>query len=239
MLIWILLALVSIAACAAMAWAWQLRGVLQGERQQAVERIASSTGLAAEQAAAQERERIYADLHDDMGARLLTLVHTAENPRQAEIARSLLQELRRVVTRSRGTPGTLTDVLADIRAETDERLADAGISLDWQSPDDLRDPTLDSGRSLQLQRIVREAVSNVIRHAHARRLRVGTATSRESLHLELTDDGSGEGVDAPDTGQGVRGMRARAAELAGDIDWKAGTAGGTKVLLTMPLKESP
>ncbi len=104
-------------ACAALAWAWHLRGLLHRERQQAVDRVATSVGLAAEQAAAQERERIYADLHDDMGARLLTLVHTAENPRQADIARSLLQEMRRVVTRSRGTPGTLTDVLADIRSD--------------------------------------------------------------------------------------------------------------------------
>ena len=37
----------------------------------------------------------------------------------------------------------------------------------------------------------------------------------------------------------ARGMRARAAELAGDIDWKAGTAGGTKVLLSMPLRKGP
>lgn len=239
MFIWLLLVCVKIIAVAALAWAWRCRGLLQRERQSAAERIAASAGLAAEQAAAQERERIYADLHDDMGARLLTLVHTAENPRQAEIARSLLQEMRRVVTRSRGTPGTLTDVLADIRAETSDRLTAAGIDLDWQCPDGLPDPTLDSGRSLHLQRIVREAVSNVIRHAEAKRLRVRTSANGESLHLELTDDGSGAGVEAPETGQGLRGMRARAAELAGDIDWKAGTAGGTKVLLSMPLRKGP
>ncbi|HET9049080.1 MAG TPA: ATP-binding protein [Chiayiivirga sp.] len=238
-MIWLSLVLVTGMACAALAWAWHLRGLLHRERQQAVDRVATSVGLAAEQAAAQERERIYADLHDDMGARLLTLVHTAENPRQADIARSLLQEMRRVVTRSRGTPGTLTDVLADIRSETSERLTAAGIGLDWQSPEGLPDPTLDSGRSLHLQRIVREAVSNVIRHAEAKRLRVRTSANSENLHLELTDDGSGAGVEAPESGQGLRGMRARAAELAGDIDWKAGTAGGTKVLLSIPLKKVP
>ncbi|MCW5579636.1 MAG: hypothetical protein KIS89_13385, partial [Dokdonella sp.] len=57
--------------------------------------------------------------------------------------------------------------------------------------------------------------------------------------LELTDDGSGAGVNAPAAGSGLRGMRERAAELAGGIDWTAGTAGGTKVLLTMPLAPVP
>ena len=57
-----------------------------------------------EQAASQERERIYSDLHDDLGAKLLSLVYRAESPVQADLARAILQDLRDVVTRSRGTP---------------------------------------------------------------------------------------------------------------------------------------
>ncbi|MCK9538968.1 sensor histidine kinase [Dokdonella sp.] len=231
---WLMAALA--LALAALAWAWRLRRLLREERALAVRRLAAGAKLAAAQAAAEERERIHADLHDDLGARLLGLVHAAENPRQAELARALLRDLRRVVTRARGTPGRLGDVLVDIRAEIGERLADAGIALDWQVGEDLPDPMLDSGHALHLQRIVREAVSNVIRHARARRLRIRARASQGRLCLELTDDGSGAGADAPASGQGLRGMRARAAELEGVIDWKTGTAGGTKVLLTMPLQ---
>lgn len=225
-------------ALAGVVHAVRLRAQLDAERRSAAARGAEREALAREQAAAGERERIYHDLHDDLGARLLGLVHEAATPQQADRARALLQDLRDVVTRSRGTPGTLGDVLADIRAETAQRLAAVGIGLDWREVDELPDPPLDSGRALHLYRIVREAISNVIRHAQARHVRVRVGARAAQLRLELTDDGSGAGVDAPRAGSGLRGMRERAAELEGDIDWKPGTAGGTKVLLTMPLAEA-
>lgn len=186
-------------------------------------------------ASAGERERIYGDLHDDLGAKLLTLIYQAESPLQADLARSILQDLRDVVTRSRGEPGTLGDVLAGIRSEATQRLSAVGIGLIWDEADDLPDPALDSGRALHLYRIVREAISNVIRHAQARRLRVRVRALRGDLRLELTDDGSGAAVGAPPGGSGMRNMRDRAGELEGRIDWIPGTEGGTKVLLSMPL----
>lgn len=186
-------------------------------------------------AIARERERIYDDLHDDLGAKLLTLIYQSKDPVQADLARAILQDLRDVVTRSRGTPGTLGDVLADLRGEATQRLAAVGIGLAWDEADDLPDPPLDTARALHLHRIVREAISNVIRHAQARRLRVRVRASHDELRLELTDDGSGAGFGNPQPGTGMRTMRERAAELAGDIAWTPGTEGGTKVLLAVPL----
>ena len=222
-------------AAAALLHARRVRAQLLGERTQAAAMLAGREALAREQATAAERERIYADLHDDLGARLLGLVHEAQTPQQADRARALLQDLRDVVTRSRGTPGTLGDVLADIRAEASQRLAAAGIALHWDAIGELPDPALDAGRALHLYRIVREAISNVIRHAQARQLRVRVGVRGEAMQVELTDDGSGAGAVAPAGGRGLDTMRERAAELAGAIDWKAGTAGGTKVLLRVPL----
>ena len=188
-----------------------------------------------EQAVLQERERIYSDLHDDLGAKLLSLVYKAENPVQADLARAILQDLRDVVTRSRGTPGSLGDVLADIRGEAMQRLAAVGIGLRWDEADDLPDPLLDTGHALHLHRIVREAISNTIRHAQARHLRVRVRASGGELLLELTDDGSGVPA-AVLAGSGMRNMRTRAGELDGRIDWVPGTEGGAKVLLRMPLE---
>lgn len=185
-------------------------------------------------AAAAERARIYADLHDDLGAKLLGLIHRAPDAAFADAARAVLQDLRDVVTRSRGTPGTLGDVLADIRAEAVQRLAAAGIALDWQDVGELPDPELEAAQRLHLHRIVREAISNVIRHARAHTLRVRLRATPRELQLELTDDGAG-GADAA-SGAGMRGMRTRADELDAAIRWTHGTAGGTKVLLTLPLE---
>ncbi len=188
-----------------------------------------------EQAAAQERERIYSDLHDDLGAKLLSMVYRAETPVQADLARAILQDLRDVVTRSRGTPGTLGDVLADIRTEATQRLEVVGIGLDWDASGDLPDPLLDTGHALHLHRIVREAISNTIRHAQARHLRIRVRARADELLLELTDDGSGVSSEVS-LGSGMRNMRTRAVELDGRIDWIEGTQGGAKVLLRMPLE---
>lgn len=239
------LVLAVVATLGAMAACWfalRLRAarVALAIKQQEVEtRAAEREATARAQATAQERERIYSDLHDDLGAKLLTLIYQAESPLQADLARAVLQDLRDVVTRSRGTPGTLGDVLAGIRSEAAQRLAGVGIGLVWDEADDLPDPPLDSGRALHLYRIAREAISNVIRHAQAQRLRVRVRAARGELRLELTDDGSGAAVGALAGGSGMKNMRDRAGELDGRIAWTPGTEGGTKVLLSMPLDANP
>jgi signal transduction histidine kinase len=194
-----------------------------------------------EQGAADERARIHADLHDDLGAGLLELVYAAPDPGSAERARALLQTLRDVVARARGEPGTLADVLEAIRAEAARRLAGAGLTLAWQAADDLPDPALDSASALHLHRIVREAISNALRHGGASSLRVRVRLAPDGmLMLELTDDGQADlaALDGAG-GRGVRNMRERAAELRGRIDFSTGTLGGTRVLLKAPLPDAP
>lgn len=190
------------------------------------------------EAAARERERIYSDLHDDIGAKLLSLIHGAQTPLQADLARAILQDLRDVVTRSRGTPGTLEDVLADIRSEAEQRLRTVGIGLLWVETHELPNPPLETERALHLYRIVREAISNTIRHAQAHRLRVRLHHCDDHLGIEITDDGDGVVAESAHPGAGMRSMRERAAELSGDISWLPGTEGGTKVLLSFPLPEA-
>ena len=184
---------------------------------------------------AEERERIYSDLHDDIGAKLLDLIYSAERPDTADLARSILQDLRDVVSRSRGTPGTLLEVLGEIRAECEDRLERIDAERIWDQRDELPDPQLDHGQSLHLFRIVREAVSNAIRHAQARRLRIRVRHNHRELLLDVTDDGPGLSSDPGSGGIGTENMRSRAAELKGTIRWDPGTHGGTKVLLRMPL----
>lgn len=186
-----------------------------------------------EHAVAAERERIFRDLHDDLGAKLLTLAHTAPDPQMADLARSALQDLRDVVSRTRGEPGTLQMTLGEIRREAEHRLEAAGGHLVWEEASALPDPSLAPAQSLHLYRIVREAITNALRHAHARTVRIRVRSHGTALYLDVTDDGPGL---AAQPGQGVRGMRARARELGGAVDWTAGTVGGTKVVLQFPLR---
>lgn len=193
-----------------------------------------------ERAATAERQRIFQDLHDDLGAKLLDLVYGAESPQQADRAREALQILRDVVSRARREPGPLARVLDEIRAEAVQRLAAANLALDWQQTE-LPEPLFDQAQVLHLHRIVREAVSNALRHSHAQGLRVRISASvadqraAAELVVEITDDG----LYAPagiGSGTGTSGMRERAAQLQGEIHWDEGTRGGTKVVLRVPLR---
>lgn len=222
---------------AAAAWLW--RG-----RRLHTEQTASSLSVATDSearlaAVAAERERIFRDLHDDIGARLLQLIYSAPTPEVAEQARAALQDLRDVVSRARHGAALLEDVLCEIEAEARQRLAAAQIELDWQQPEALPALQLDDGRALHLYRIVREAISNALRHAGARTLRIRVKPLPGLLAIELTDDGRGPaGLDGA-RGRGVESMRQRAEQLHGAIRWTEGTAGGTKVMLSLPLDTAP
>jgi signal transduction histidine kinase len=199
---------------------------------------------ALEQAVSAERERIFADLHDDLGAKLLQLVYESSNPQQADLARSALQDLRDVVSRTRGCSGSLLEVLGEMEIEARQRLRAAQIELHWEQPEHIVDSPLDRAQSLHLFRIVREAISNVIRHAAASHLQVRVHWQPRGLNLEIVDDGTGldqptaaQGADQP--GRGTANMRVRAQELEGRITWRGATAGGTRVILSLPLRGDP
>ncbi len=187
--------------------------------------------LERETAAAEERERIYRDLHDDIGAKLLSLAIRAKTPEDTDIARAALRDLRDVVSRSSQNDAPLLDLLADWRAEIVGRCASAHLQLVWNQPEDLPERTLTAAEALNLGRILREAVSNVLRHADAHALVVGVRRIDGQYQFSLEDDGHGE-PRAP--GRGMRNMRARAAQLGGEIEWIWGER-GCRVLLRLPV----
>jgi signal transduction histidine kinase len=191
--------------------------------------------LELEQASANERERIYRDLHDDIGAKLLSLAIGAESPRHADTARAALQDLRDVVSRSSRGPQPLAFLLADWRNEMAGRLAAAGLTLEWRQPDDLPDPEISPSAALHLGRVLREAVSNVLRHAGASRVEVVVAESDGHIAIHVEDDGDGPPAPDQTQGRGMRNMRARIEQLQGAIAWEMGALGGCRLCLAMPL----
>ena len=92
--------------------------------------------LRVEQVTLQERKRIAADLHDDLGAKLLTIVHTSESERISTLAREALEEMRLSVRGLTGKPVKLIDALGDWRAEVVGRLSQTGIEGEWNAPSD-------------------------------------------------------------------------------------------------------
>ena len=93
---------------------------------------------------------------------------------------------------------------------------------------------------LAAYRVVQEAVTNVVRHS-GRRPRRGRrrAPARRSLVVSVDDDGSGvRDVDALAEGNGIRGMRERAAALGGEVRLERSPLGGLRVVATFPTAEA-
>ncbi|MFG2331595.1 sensor histidine kinase [Streptomyces sp. NPDC048604] len=97
------------------------------------------------------------------------------------------------------------------------------------------------GADLAAFRIVQEALTNVVRHSGSRTARVRVEQRPDALRLQIDDDGPATGDDAGGSGNGLAGMRERAAALGGTIDAGTRPDGGFRVRATLPLrpKETP
>lgn len=187
-----------------------------------------------------ERRRIARDLHDDVGARLMTTLHRGDLGTVHADVREAMADMRLIIDGMSGESRPLADVLADLRHETVNRLALAGIEADWPVTD-LFDDTRPLGAlpGRVLLSVVRELVSNVIRHAHAGRAGFACQRTGDGLSFTVTDDGCGfdTGREAG-FGNGLRNIRKRLEELGGVARFESGPAGSTvEVRLPLPSPE--
>ncbi|MEY8877138.1 MAG: ATP-binding protein [Leptothrix sp. (in: b-proteobacteria)] len=193
-----------------------------------------------EQVAAKERKRIAADLHDDLGAKLLTIVHTSDNERIATLAREALEEMRLSVRGLTGRPMQLGDALGDWRSEVMGRLSQSGIELVWNIPDDLlmSERKMSARVYVQTTRILREAVSNLLKHSGASHCDIVVQVDVNDFELIITDNGKGIPMELDgklDRGHGMSTMKSRAKQLQGQCLVESGPGYGTTIRLTLPL----
>jgi signal transduction histidine kinase len=194
--------------------------------------------LRIEQVIERERKRIAADLHDDLGAKLLTIVHTSESDRISSLAREALEEMRLSVRGLTGKPVRLVDALGDWRAEFVSRLGQANIGAQWQSPADELPQTLPARAYVQTTRILREAVSNIIKHSGASHCTVRSSVGERDFGLLVQDNGRGIPMELDgklDRGHGMSSMKHRAKQLQGQCLVESGPGYGTVIRLTLPL----
>lgn len=191
--------------------------------------------LERERAVQEERERIHSDLHDDVGAKLLTLVYRAPTPEHADLARAALQDLRDVVSRPGEPQQALENLLGDWRSECEQRLGAAGIALDWQASDQLDPLRLGPQQGLNLGRILRESVSNIIRHAQATQVQVQLQWAEGLLHLHVIDNGTATSASLQREGRGSRNMVARAHAMGATLERFACSPSGCHVHVRLPV----
>ncbi len=195
---------------------------------------------AIDQGAMQERKRIARDLHDNIGAKLLSLVYRSEGRETQSLARESLQQLREVI-HGLETPGESLDDLTYLWFdEANTRCDESGLVLHWCENLAGSKHLLTSRQVLNLKAVFSELLSNVIRHAKAQRLEIiiaiETNENKKSLCLSFIDNGQGF-TQKMATGRGMHNIKQRISELDGSIHWGSCIDGGVKTSLSIPLKQ--
>ncbi len=189
-------------------------------------------------AATAERERIGRDLHDLLGhtlslitlklelARKLADRDPAASRRELEeaehVARDALAQVRSAVTGIRST-----DLAAEL-ASAKLMLESSQVRLDYDAPPADLPPEVERGLAL----VLREAATNIARHARATCAKIEFACEAKTVQLCVGDDGRG-GVQAD--GNGLAGMRDRVRALGGTLSVDSPRNGGTRLLVRVPL----
>jgi len=217
------------------------------------------------QATAAERQRIMRDLHDGVGAQLVGLLNLVRQPGAPpevleEQVKAALDEMRLAVDSMQISHGDLTTALATLRYRVQPRLQAAGLTLHWDVQELPVLPALGASAVLQVQRIMLEALTNVLKHAHASAVWVhcepvpdvstSGADTPCGIRLTIADDGKGlpataAASDGPagrtgptpiaaPAGEGLASMRARAKSIGGALEISPRSGGGTQVQLRWP-----
>ncbi len=174
---------------------------------------------AVEQGRSEERMRLAQDLHDDIGARLLTLMYKAQSPEMEEYVRHTLQDLK-TLTRGLAAPNhRLSHAAGEWKADLTQRLTAAHIELRWTFEFD-QDVLLSVVQWSALTRVLRELVSNTIAHARATRVEVEFSLANDLLDLTVLDNGVGRNPRAWSHGLGLGGVRKRVKQLGGEVEWR-------------------
>ncbi|HET9692278.1 MAG TPA: GAF domain-containing protein [Acidimicrobiales bacterium] len=195
----------------------------------------------------QDRERIAADLHDHVIQRLfacgLSLQATARmvaEPAVAARIETAVADLDDTIHQIRSTIfGLQAPRVAGrtLREEVLSLASEAAASLGFEPQLRLEGAldAIDDDLAVSLLAVVREALSNVVRHADASRVAVTVRAADGELLAEVVDDGVGPGEADRPGGRGMGNLRQRAAQAGGTLTFEAAPSGGAALRWRVPL----
>jgi len=191
-----------------------------------------------------ERSRIARELHDEVGQTLTGVMLQVEGlaakiPKELreqldelrETARSGTEDVRRIARQLR--PEALEDLglrsaLASLATSFGEQ---AGIQIQRRLEPDV---ALSEEQELVIYRVAQEALTNVARHADARRVELSLDDVSGQTVLIVRDDGRGLSPGTLPSSRGIRGMRERAMLIGAQLEINSQPGGGTEIRLSIP-----
>jgi signal transduction histidine kinase len=208
-------------------------------------------------ATAAERARVARELHDVLAHNVSVMVIQASGARRvvdndpaaaidaarliSRTGREALNELRYVFGRVRREDGDALDASPGL-ANLDQlasRAHRAGLPVEVRV--DGVPQRLSPGADLAAYRVVQEALTNTMKHAHAARATVNVSYRPRDVVVEVHDDGAGEanGRRWEEGGHGLVGMRERMALYGGELEAGRRPSGGFSVCARLPLRGAP
>lgn len=196
--------------------------------------------LSRKAAVTDERQRIMTDMHDGIGAHLISALCLAESGDAspgdvAAILRECIDDLRLTIDSLESTGDELLPALGNFRWRIEGRLARVGIGLEWHVEDLPALPDLSPRKLLHILRILQEAVANVQKHAGATRIRLEALALADArgVAIRVGDNGKGFAASAA-KGRGLGNMARRAASIGGEVKVSSSSGEGTTVELRLP-----
>jgi two-component system sensor histidine kinase UhpB len=194
----------------------------------------------------QERRRIARELHDETGQSLTSVLiglRVLEGANTLSQVQEHVEELRRIVREALEGVRRLAEglrpaaveelgLVAALRRLAADCSRTFGVPIEVDSAE-LPGAGLDLAAEVELYRIAQEALTNVGRHARARRVEVCLRLEAGEVRLSVRDDGRGIEAAGP-VGHGLRNIRERAQALGGALTIQSWRGGGTLVTVTVP-----
>ena len=203
-------------------------------RQHAIELAHSRAG---------ERLQLVRDLHDGFGGTLIGAITQLEQvpddmpkAKVVDVLKEMRDDLRLVVDSTARENADLAAQLAPLRHRLGRLMELADVDSHWQL-EGLDGIELGTARSLDLLRLMQEALTNVFKHSGARRVEVRLECIDGALRLRIDDDGQGMATrtSADAGGAGLVSMRVRASRLGGQLHIRS-DASGTALRMEFPLR---
>jgi signal transduction histidine kinase len=178
-----------------------------------------------------ERNRIAADLHDDLISKLnISLLSLHTNPKVEELS-TLLQDsifLARRITHDLSPPlleqSSLYELLEEFVDPIKTHL-EIALSYSLNTEETLPNPT-----KLQIFRIIQEVINNILKHAQASQLKVHLHLGKRYVGLKIIDNGIGFDTDKKSQGLGLKNIRLRSQSLQGAFRFQSKPQQGSSFL---------
>jgi signal transduction histidine kinase len=169
---------------------------------------------------AEERQRIMRDMHDGVGGQLVALICQLDRPVEPDDIKGqlkrTLEDLRLMIDSLDLACADLSVALGMLRTRLDGLQGSQPVRILWRTAHLPDLPSVSPAVVLHVLRVVQEAITNALKHAHAREIEISADYVDGALGLRIRDDGVGVEANAT-PGRGLASMRARAQAIGADF----------------------